>query len=88
MAVRTKRAKMLYKLMYLLGPDHSKYLKDEGNEPLSFTKAVIKTLDLYGYPYWNSPNKAYKQLKSQLTIDYLNFMERISDNTFLVFPVV
>jgi hypothetical protein len=78
MAVRTKRARMLYKLMYLLGPDNERYLYEEGKDPLSFTKAVNKTLALFGYSLWN--DRGYPETKEQLIKDYANFMKKISDD--------
>ena len=38
MAVRTKRARMLYKLVYLLGPKIEKYREEEGENLTLFQK--------------------------------------------------
>lgn len=79
MAVRTKRARMLYKLMYLLGPDNEEYLISDHRTPYSFTKAVRQTLAIYGYKYWESGNK-YKEAEEQLLKDYANLLGQISDD--------
>jgi hypothetical protein len=82
MAVRTKRARMLYKLLYLLGPENEKYLKDDGREPYSFTGAVDQTLKIFTYRFWSGPRKDYDKAKEQLLKDYANLISQISDNMF------
>jgi len=81
MAVRTKRARMLYKLVYLLGPENDEYRKGEGKKPYSFIEAVHQTLAMYGYPYWASHAKG-KNAEVQLFEDYATLMSRISDDMF------
>ena len=76
---------MLYKLFYLLGPENEKYLKENNQKPFSFTDAVRKTLEIYGYSPYNttylgSGENSFDKAKRQLTLDYLNFMETISDD--------
>ena len=79
MAVRTKRARMLYKLLYLLGPEIEQYRKEEGKKPYTFTGAVNQTLAIFGYNYWASHIKG-KNAKVQLLEDYSILMDQISDN--------
>ncbi len=80
MAQRTKRARMLCKLVYLLGPESEKYMISDGRTPYSFSGAVTQTLEIFGYKYWGS-NKKHKKMRSRLTIDYLNFTETIYDKS-------
>jgi len=80
MAVRTKRARMLYKLLYLLGPENELYLKEDGQKTLTFSKAVEKTLSIFGYRYWVNRSADYFEVKEQLLKDRADFMELISDD--------
>jgi hypothetical protein len=80
MAVRTKRARMLYKLLYLLGPENEEYLKDDGQKTLTFSKAVEKTLCIFGYRYWVNRSADYFEVKAQLLKDRADFMALLSDD--------
>ena len=81
MAVRTKRARMLYKLLYLLGPDNEKYLREDcGKKAFSFTDAVYHALKLFGYDYWGTSNKVYEKIKAQLIADYQSLFKQVSDD--------
>ena len=80
MAIRTKRARMLSKLVYLIGPQSEEYMISDNRKPLCFSEAVIQTMELFGYHYWGS-NKNHKKIKSRLITDYLNLTETISDNS-------
>jgi hypothetical protein len=86
MAIRTKRARMLCKLTYLLGPESEAYMISDGRKPYTFSTAVIQTMELFGYQFWGS-NKDHKKIKSRLTIDYLNLMETISDNSMFLLSI-
>ena len=81
MAQRTKRARMLIKLLYLLGPDIEQYRKGEGRKPYTFTGAVNQTLAIFGFPYWASHTKG-KNAKVQLIEDYTDLLTKISDDMF------
>jgi len=78
MAVRTKRARMLCKLVYLLGPESEKYMISDGRTPYSFAGAATQTMELFGYKHCN---KDRKKIRSRLTVDYLNFTETIRDKS-------
>ena len=80
MAVRTKRARMLYKLIYLLGPDIEEYLKEEGEKPYTFSGALDQTLEIFGYNFWKDPGNAYVEAKQQLLKDYADLIGSISDD--------
>jgi hypothetical protein len=79
MAVRTKRARMLYKLIYLLGPEIESYQREEQEEPYTFSTAVKQTLAIYGYRFWAERGNGFVEAKAQLLKDYADFMELISD---------
>ena len=72
MATRTKRARMLYKLVYLLGPEQEEYRKEEGEKPYTFTTALNQTLAIF--------DDKYHKAKEQLIKDYANLKEKISDD--------
>ncbi len=85
MAIRTKRARMLYKLMYLLGPVNEQYLKNHNQKPYTFTGAVRKTLAIYGYSPYNTVylgcgGSRYDKVEKQLIEDYANLLSQISDD--------
>jgi hypothetical protein len=82
MAARTKRARMLYKLVYLLGPDHEKYIKEHGEKALTFSKAVEKTLQIFDYSYYVNRKADYFEVREQLIKDHAMLMSRISDDMF------
>jgi hypothetical protein len=80
MATRTKRARMLYKLMFLLGPAWEEYQKEDGKEPFTFSKAVEQTLKIFGYRFWVNRSEDYFEVKAQLIKDREDLMELISDD--------
>jgi hypothetical protein len=80
MAVRTKRARMLYKLLFLLGPAWEEYQKEDGQKLLNFSKTVERTLRIFGYRYWVNRSADYFEVKAQLLKDYADLMELISDD--------
>jgi hypothetical protein len=80
MATRTKRARMLYKLLFLLGPAWEEYQKEDGKKLLSFSKTVERTLQIFGYRYWVNRSHDYFEVKAQLLKDYADLMELISDD--------
>ena len=79
MAVRTKRARMLCKLLFLSGPEWEEYLKEDGQKPYTFSKAVEKTLNIFGYRYWVNRSEGYEGVKAQLLKDYADLLAQISD---------
>ncbi len=80
MSVRTKRARMLYKLMFVLGPDFGEYLKDDGKEPFTFSEAVNHTLSIFGHKFWIDNRDNYDGAKAQLLTDYADLISIISDD--------
>lgn len=80
MAVRTMRARMLYKLVYLLGPKVEIYMEEDGRKPYTFSEALEQTLRIFGRGRWGFDAALLAKAKEQLEQDYANLMDSISDD--------
>ena len=67
MAQRTLRTRMLYKLLYLIGPDFN----------LSFNEAFTKTMDIYSKSF--GKNRDFANMSNQLWNDYLKLKVCVTD---------